>query len=78
MPSRLTRRPRVATKDSTRLAPKDVLLASVAGSIGNYLRDMGDDPTGKDIRALVPVNLRPIEDAWQLGNRFGLVPLLVP
>ncbi len=56
----------------------DVLLASVAGSIGNYLRDMGDDPTGKDIRALVPVNLRPIEDAWQLGNRFGLVPLLVP
>jgi len=56
----------------------DVLLASVAGAIGSYLRDAGEDPTGKDIRALVPVNLRPLEEAWKLGNRFGLVPLLVP
>jgi hypothetical protein len=24
------------------------------------------------------VNLRSLESAWQLGNRFGLVPLLVP
>ena len=27
---------------------------------------------------MVPVNLRPLEDAWQLGNRFGLVPLVLP
>jgi WS/DGAT/MGAT family acyltransferase len=56
----------------------DVLLSCAAGSIGDYLYDAGEDPTGKDIRALVPVNLRPLEQAWQLGNRFGLVPLLVP
>lgn len=56
----------------------DVLLACVAGAIGNYLRDLGDDPTGQEIRAMVPVNLRPMEDAWKLGNRFGLVPLLLP
>jgi len=56
----------------------DVLLASVAGAIGDYLRDAGEDPAGRDIRALVPVNLRPLESASQLGNRFGLVPLLVP
>lgn len=56
----------------------DVSLSCMAGAIGSYLHDSGEDPTGKDIRALVPVNLRPIEDAWQLGNRFGLVPLLVP
>ncbi len=56
----------------------DILLASVAGAIGNYLRDKGDDPTGKEIRAMVPVNLRPLENAWQLGNRFGLVPLVLP
>ena len=56
----------------------DVLLASVAGAIGHYLREAGEDPAGKDIRAMVPVNLRPLETAWQLGNRFGLVPLLVP
>jgi diacylglycerol O-acyltransferase len=56
----------------------DVLLASVAGAIGSYLRDKGDDPTGKEIRAMVPVNLRPMENAWQLGNQFGLVPLVLP
>jgi WS/DGAT/MGAT family acyltransferase len=56
----------------------DVLLACVAGAIGEYLRDKGDDPTGQEIRAMVPVNLRPLEKAWQLGNRFGLAPLVLP
>ena len=56
----------------------DVLLACVAGAIGGYLREQGDDPTGKEIRAMVPINLRPIEEAWKLGNRFGLAPLTLP
>ena len=56
----------------------DVLLACAAGAIGQYLRDRGEDPSGKEIRAMVPVNLRPIEKAWQLGNRFGLAPLVLP
>jgi diacylglycerol O-acyltransferase / wax synthase len=56
----------------------DVLLACVAGAIGAYLNELGDDPSGKEIRAMVPVNLRPIEKAWQLGNRFGLAPLTLP
>ncbi|HEV7914268.1 MAG TPA: wax ester/triacylglycerol synthase family O-acyltransferase [Albitalea sp.] len=56
----------------------DVLLACVAGAIGEYLRDRGDDPAGKQIRAMVPVNLRPLDKAYQLGNRFGLVPLVLP
>ncbi len=56
----------------------DVLLACVAGAIGAYLKERGDDPAGKEIRAMVPVNLRPMEKAWQLGNRFGLAPLTLP
>jgi diacylglycerol O-acyltransferase / wax synthase len=56
----------------------DVLLACAAGAIGDYLREQGDDPTGKEIRAMVPVNLRPLDEAWQLGNRFGLAPLVLP
>ncbi len=56
----------------------DVLLACVAGAIGQYLHDLGDDTTGQQIRAMVPVNLRPLEKAWQLGNRFGLAPLTLP
>ena len=56
----------------------DVLLSCVAGSIGEYLLSRGQDPAGKEIRAMVPVNLRPLEKAWQLGNRFGLAPLVLP
>ncbi len=56
----------------------DVLLSCVAGAIGAYLRAKGDDPSGQEIRAMVPVNLRPLEKAWQLGNKFGLVPLVLP
>ncbi len=56
----------------------DVLLCCVAGAIGHYLRERGDDPAGKEIRAMVPVNLRPLEEAWQLGNRFGLAPVVLP
>ena len=56
----------------------DVLLACVAGAIGAWLRAEGDDPAGKEIRAMVPVNLRPLDEAWKLGNRFGLAPLVLP
>ncbi len=56
----------------------DVLLACVGGAIGEYLRGFGDDPTGQEIRAMIPVNLRPLEQAYKLGNRFGLVPLVLP
>lgn len=56
----------------------DVLLACAAGAIGAYLHDRGEDTTGKQIRAMVPVNLRPLEQAWKLGNRFGLAPLVLP
>ncbi|MEZ5645894.1 MAG: wax ester/triacylglycerol synthase family O-acyltransferase [Burkholderiaceae bacterium] len=56
----------------------DVLLACVAGAIGAYLRASGDDTHGQEIRAMVPINLRPMSEAWQLGNRFGLIPLVLP
>ena len=55
----------------------DVLMSCVAGAIGNYLRAQGDDPSGQEIRAMIPINLRPLEEAWKLGNRFGLVPLVL-
>ena len=56
----------------------DVLLSCVAGAIGAYLKALGDSVKGKEIRAMVPVNLRPVEEAWKLGNRFGLAPLVLP
>ena len=33
----------------------DVLLACVAGAIGGWLQAQGQDPAGKEIRAMVPV-----------------------
>ncbi|MBA3058075.1 MAG: wax ester/triacylglycerol synthase family O-acyltransferase [Gammaproteobacteria bacterium] len=56
----------------------DVLLSCVAGALGSYLKSFGDAIEGKEIRAMVPVNLRPVEDAYQLGNRFGLAPVVLP
>lgn len=56
----------------------DVLLSCVAGALGEYLKSHGDDVAGQEIRAMVPVNLRPMDQAHKLGNRFGLVPLVLP
>ncbi|MCX8114634.1 MAG: wax ester/triacylglycerol synthase family O-acyltransferase, partial [Burkholderiaceae bacterium] len=56
----------------------DVLLASVAGALRGYLAARGEDVTGCEIRAMVPVNLRPPGSPKTLGNKFGLVPLLLP
>ena len=55
-----------------------MLLACVAARWATYLQELGDDTDGKEIRAMVPVNLRPLDKAWQLGNRFGLAPLVLP
>ena len=56
----------------------DVLLSCVAGALGGYLQSFGDAVEGKEIRAMVPVNLRPMEEAYKLGNRFGLAPVILP
>jgi len=56
----------------------DVLISCVGGAIGRYLAEGGEQLPDQDIRAMVPVNMRPLAQAWELGNRFGLVPLLVP
>ncbi len=56
----------------------DVVMSSVAGALSLYLRDKRDKVAGKTVRALVPVNLRPMERAGELGNRFGLVFVDLP
>jgi WS/DGAT/MGAT family acyltransferase len=56
----------------------DVLMASVAGALRSYLRDLDEAVDGLTIRATVPVSLRPLEHAKKLGNHFGLVFLDLP
>lgn len=56
----------------------DVLLSCVAGALHRYLEAGGERTHGKELRAMVPVNLRPPDEPLSLGNRFGLVPLVLP
>jgi len=56
----------------------DVLMACAAGALRSYLVDKGDPVRGVVIRALIPVNLRPLDKAQELGNQFGLVFLDLP
>jgi WS/DGAT/MGAT family acyltransferase len=56
----------------------DVLLSTAAGALRDYMERGGDKTIGVELRAVVPVNLRPIEKAGDLGNQFGLVFVDLP
>lgn len=56
----------------------DVLVAVATGALRRYMDSRGQPTTGIAIRASVPVNLRPLDQAHKLGNAFGLVFLTLP
>jgi diacylglycerol O-acyltransferase / wax synthase len=56
----------------------DVLISCVTGALRSYLLEQGDSVDDVEVRALVPVNLRPAGPVTQLGNDFGLVFLSLP
>jgi len=56
----------------------DVLVACVAGALRRYLLERGDALEQAEVRALVPVNMRPAGPLTDLGNHFGLVFLGLP
>nr|MBP6597596.1 wax ester/triacylglycerol synthase family O-acyltransferase [Arenimonas sp.] len=61
-----------------RCTVNDILMASASGALRSYLLERGEQLEGITLRATVPVNLRPLEHAKQLGNHFGLVFLELP
>ena len=56
----------------------DVLLSAVTGALRRYMEQRGESTEGINIRAMVPVDLRPPEEARKLGNKFGLIYLALP
>jgi diacylglycerol O-acyltransferase / wax synthase len=56
----------------------DVLLAAVAGGLRRYFLAEGDPVEGVEFGTVIPVNLRAPEQAFELGNRFGIVFLYLP
>jgi len=55
----------------------DLLLSCVAGAMRRYLAEKGDKTEGVEVRAWAPIDLREPGDVT-LGNRFGLVGVLLP
>lgn len=57
----------------------DVLISAVTGALRRYMLARGEEIGPEtEIRATVPVNLRPLEHARELGNHFGMVFLDLP
>jgi WS/DGAT/MGAT family acyltransferase len=56
----------------------DVLLTAMTGALRRYLQGRDEAVDGLNIRAIVPVNLRPPDVEPELGNKFGLVFLSLP
>lgn len=67
-----------ATAKSLGCSLNDLLNDAMAGGLRRYLGRDGEPPAGLSIRAAMPVNLRPLEEMAELGNRFGLVFLPLP
>ena len=56
----------------------DVLTNAVAGGLRRYLESRGELRSRLNIRAVVPVSLRPLEEMNTLGNQFGLIFVSLP
>lgn len=56
----------------------DVLLTAVAGGLRSYLLQRGEPVDDLSFHAVIPVNLRPLDEPLSLGNKFGLVFLSLP
>lgn len=56
----------------------DVLVAAMTGALRHYLIRRAHPVDGLTIHAVIPVDLRPPERAFDLGNVFGLVFLGMP
>ncbi|MEI7890168.1 MAG: wax ester/triacylglycerol synthase family O-acyltransferase [Actinomycetes bacterium] len=51
----------------------DVVLCTVAGGLGSYLRSKGVTTRDLELRAMVPVSVRPDEDRGSLGNQVAVM-----
>ncbi|WP_040556688.1 WS/DGAT domain-containing protein [Reinekea blandensis] len=56
----------------------DILLSSAAGAFRRYLKDLNQLTSWSEMRTVVPVDLRPLLKAPELGNYFGMVFLSLP
>jgi WS/DGAT/MGAT family acyltransferase len=51
----------------------DVVLATVAGALGSWLRSKGHPTRDLELRAMVPVSVRPDSERGELGNQIAVM-----
>ena len=56
----------------------DVMLATVTGALGRHLRRRGVDLTDLELKAMVPVSVRPAEARGALGNQVAAMMAPLP
>jgi diacylglycerol O-acyltransferase len=56
----------------------DVVLATVAGALGRYLRAHGHSTSGLELRAMVPISVRAPEEHGALGNKVSAMMAPLP
>ncbi|MGZ8666874.1 MAG: WS/DGAT/MGAT family O-acyltransferase, partial [Solirubrobacterales bacterium] len=56
----------------------DVVLSTVTGALGNYLRARGHDTSELEMRAMVPVSVRTESEQGALGNRVAAMMAPLP
>ena len=60
-----------ATKNALGGTVNDVVLAAVSLGIGRFLKGRGEDISGRELRAMVPVSVRAEVEQGALGNRVA-------
>ena len=57
----------------------DLVLAILSGGLGRYLKALGEDTEGVELRAMCPVSMRAANEQGQLGNQVSTIiaPLFV-
>jgi WS/DGAT/MGAT family acyltransferase len=66
-----------AIKAATGASVNDLALAITGTAVGRYLASRGE-PTDRNLRVLVPVNVRAEDERGRLGNRISMVLVEVP
>jgi WS/DGAT/MGAT family acyltransferase len=56
----------------------DVMLATLGGAVGRYAELHGQPTSGRSMRVMVPVNVRPAQEGGALGNLVSALPVDVP
>ncbi len=67
-----------AIKKVTGATVNDILTSAMTGGLRRYMLARGEEVSGVNFRAAIPINMRSPEEMGTLGNKFGLLFLDLP